>query len=109
MAAAGQHELELGPLLAQERERFEEPLMVLVRPRAGRVEEKRFALLVARREAIVVDAERDRVDVLRRDAEPFDHGPAHELAVDDDCVGIACRALVGEAAVGALGAAEELG
>ena len=91
VAAAGEHELELGPLLTQERERLEEPRVVLVRPRTGGVEEKWFTLLVARREAVVVDAERDRMDVLGRDAEPFDHGPAHELAVDDDCVGIACR------------------
>ena len=66
VAAAGQHELELGNL-AQKRERFEETLMVLVRPSAGRVEEKALALLVPRREPSVIDAERDRVDALRRE------------------------------------------
>ncbi len=109
VAAAGEHELEVGPLLAQEREGLEEALVVLVRPRSGRVEEKRLALPIPRCETAVVDAERDRVDALGRDAEPLDHAPAHELAVDNDDVSVARRALIREAAVGALGAAEELG
>ena len=36
VAAAGEHEPQLGPLTAQERERLEQPLVVLVRPAARR-------------------------------------------------------------------------
>src|SRR6185436_8286520 len=47
VAAAGEHEPKLRPLLPQERERLEETLVVLVRPRPGRVEEELLARLAA--------------------------------------------------------------
>ena len=61
-----EHETQLRPLAAQERERLEQPRVVLVRPRARGVEEERLALdRRVGREALVVDAEVDRVDARR--------------------------------------------
>src|SRR5581483_492704 len=48
VAAAGEHEAELGAFSAQARERVEEARVVLVRPRPRRVEEERLALLAGR-------------------------------------------------------------
>ena len=44
VAAAGEHEPQLGPLAAHERERLEQPRVVLVRPAPRRVEQERLAL-----------------------------------------------------------------
>ena len=54
-ATACEDEAKLGPLRAQERERLEQPLVVLVRPAPRRVEEERLAPLRARAETRVVD------------------------------------------------------
>ena len=70
--AAREHEAQLGPLLAQQRERLEQPLVVLVRPRPGRVEQERLALLVAGTEPLVVDPDGIDVHALRRQAEQLD-------------------------------------
>ena len=109
MAAAGEHELELGPLLAEERERLEQPRVVLVRPGPRGVEEELLALVLARAEALVVEAPRDRVHALRLEAEELDRPPAHELARHDHDVRVARRALVHARAEHPLGAREELG
>ena len=71
--AAGEHEPQLRALAPQERERLQQPLVVLVRPRPRRVEQERLACLVARGHALVVDPVRDDAEPLGGDAqEPLD-------------------------------------
>ena len=61
VAAAREHEPQLRPLAAHERERLEQPLVVLVRPAPRRVEQERLALdRRVRPEQLVVDPEVDR-------------------------------------------------
>ena len=109
VAGAREDEAELGPLVAEQRERLEESGVVLVRPRTGRIEQELLSLLVARMKPLVVDAPRDRVDALRRDAEQLDRAPPDELARHDHGVGLSRRPLVRARSEEPLGAREELG
>ena len=82
---AREHEPQLGPLRAHARERLEQPRVVLVRPGPRGVEEERLARDArVGREALVVDAEVDRVDALGIEPEPRDHAVLHPLADHHD-------------------------
>ena len=108
MAAARQDEAELRPLLPEVRERLEEPRMVLVWPRTGRIEQELLPRLVSGPEALVVDTPGDRVHVLRWEPEQLDRPAADELARHDHGVGLPGRALVRARPEEPLGAREEL-
>src|SRR6202043_973613 len=64
VAAAREHQAELGLVAAEERERLVEAGVVLVRPRARRVEQEPLARLVGAEEALVVDPVVDHAELL---------------------------------------------
>src|SRR4029079_13830177 len=70
--------------------------------------EEWLSLIVPWMKPLVVDAPRDRVDALRRDAEQLDRAPPDELARHDHGVGLARRPLVRASPEETLGAREEL-
>ena len=109
MSAARQDEAQLGPLLTEQRERLEEPDVVLVRPGTGRIEQELLSLLVAWMKPLVVDTPRDRVHPLRRDAEQLDRPSPDELTRHDHRVGLARRPLMRASTEEPLRAREELG
>ena len=110
MADPGEHEPKLRALRAQPRERLEQPLVVLVRPRSGGVEEERLPCDGrVGREALVVDREVDRVHALRVEPEPLDDPAARPLADHDHLVHLRGGAVVGQLAEQPLAAGEERG
>ena len=108
MAAAREHQAQLGPVAAEQREGLEQACVILVRPRPGGVQQQRLALLGPGSEARVVDAVVDDPDPAGRDPEPLDHPVADERRRDDDRLRRARRAVVGERAERPLAAREEL-
>jgi hypothetical protein len=109
VAAPRQHELELGPLPTDERERFEQPGVVLVRPGARRVEQEGLTWLVTRAEEIVVDAVRGHVNPGRVEAEELDRALPDECARDDRGLCPPGGAVVGHFAQCSLPARKQLG
>ena len=96
VAAARQHELELRPLPADEGERLQQPGVVLVRPRARRIEQEGLAWFVARAEQLVVDSVRCHVHRPWIEFEQLHGTLAHEPARDDHhlrppCGPVVCR------------------
>ena len=108
MPATRELELQLGPVLAQQREGLEEPGVILVRPRARRVEQKLLARLVARLEELVIDAVVDHPDPVPVEAEGLLRAVADEGARHDHELRRASRAVVGDPPELALAAGEEL-
>ncbi len=76
---AGQHEPQVAVLAPQQRDRLEQPLVVLVRPRVRRVEQERLARNVGRRETLEVDAQVDRAHPLGLERQPLDERLARVL------------------------------
>ena len=109
VALPGEDEAQLGPLPPHERERVEQPVVVLVRPAVGGVEEERLALTVVRREALVVDAEVDRADALGRQLVALQQRLPRVLGDRDHEAAPLHRPPVDGAPVRELGAREERG
>ncbi len=109
MAAPGQHEPKARPRLPQRGERLEQTNVVLVRPRARRVEQEGLPLdLVVGLEDLVVDRVRDDVDAPGIELEVLDGAPADELARDEDGGRPASGTVVGHASERPARRAEEL-
>ena len=82
-----QHEPQLRPLRAHERERLEQARVVLVRPRVGGVEKERLPLAAVRAEALVVDPVRDHAHAVGLDAEPLHERRLRVLGAGDHAAG----------------------
>ena len=80
---AGEDELQLRALPADEREGFEQALVILVRPRIGRIEDEWLARALARVEPLLVDAEGNHTYSGGIDTGTGRIGVLHVLAVDD--------------------------
>ncbi len=109
MPDSGEDESELGALVPKQRERLEEPLVVLVWPRPRGVEKERLARRFGvGAEALGVDAQVHRMNALRSDAESLDHAFLHPIADHHHLVGSPGRPVVGEPAEEPLAAREQL-
>ncbi len=71
------------PFAPHEGERLEQPVVVLVRPAAGRIEKERLALCVAGRQRRMVETERHDAYPRRIEIEPGNGALSHELADHD--------------------------
>ena len=96
--AAGENEAQLRAFAAQERERLEQPVVVLVRPGARGIEQERLAFHAARSEHRVVEPEWDDSDPGRIEAKPGEGALANELAHHDHAVCAANRTVPGDLA-----------